>query len=62
MTEIAVEMTTQKSEAIDCGKCPGVLYSEPPIEGTCRCYPPLFWNGGECVSKAQCPCMVGHIQ
>lgn len=38
------------------------MYAPSPIEGVCRCYPPLLWNGNECIPKQQCPCMVGHIQ
>lgn len=44
-----------------CGICANVLNQPSPIEGTCRCYPPLYWNGDECTPKSQCPCMVGHI-
>lgn len=46
----------------DCGVCSNALYQPLPISGTCRCYPPLYWNGDECVPKARCPCMVGHIR
>lgn len=45
-----------------CGICPEVLYDAATlIENTCRCYPPLFWNGDECVERVMCPCMVGHM-
>lgn len=52
------ELTTEST----CGKCPDVLATPLPIEGICRCYPPLYWNGEECVARTECPCMVGHIQ
>lgn len=44
-----------------CGICPGVLYAPFPIEGTCRCYPPLYWDGDQCVQRSTCPCTVGHL-
>lgn len=45
----------------ECGICPNILNAASPIEGTCRCYAPLFWNGAECVAKSACPCTVGHL-
>lgn len=56
-----VEIFTLPPEQQTCGICPGVLYGPVIIENTCRCYPPLYWNGDECVARATCPCMVGHI-
>lgn len=53
-----VEIETSPAE---CGICPNILNSASPIEGTCRCYAPLYWNGAECVAKNTCPCTVGHL-
>lgn len=44
-----------------CGKCEGVLEPSTIMENACLCYPPSYWNGQECVPRAQCPCMVGHM-
>lgn len=32
----------------------------PEVDKICKCHPPLFWNGQECTSRSQCPCMVGY--
>lgn len=57
-TPIPTDITTEP----DCGVCDKALSPPSPIAGTCRCYPPFYWNGDECVNKARCPCMVGHIR
>lgn len=49
------------SPPAECGICPKILNAASPIEGTCRCYAPLYWNGAECVAKSTCPCTVGHL-
>lgn len=58
------ETTTEQPgepTAPECGVCKGVLVAKSPLAGICKCYSPLFWNGNECISEAECPCMVGHI-
>lgn len=60
-TETSVFKPTTTTASPECGVCNGVLYSPIPIADVCRCYEPLFWNGNQCISSAECPCMVGHI-
>lgn len=43
-----------------CGLCKGVLPPNLHISGSCLCYPPLYWNGNECDTQAECPCIEGH--
>lgn len=61
-----VETTTKtifetETQTAECGVCPNILNAASPIEGTCRCYAPLHWNGAECVARNVCPCTVGHL-
>lgn len=62
--EEVVQVTEPILESVagDCGVCPGVkdLDVNQQIDATCKCYPPLFWNGQECQPRSQCPCMVGY--
>lgn len=55
----AVEIATEQPS--ECGVCKGVMIAKSPLPGICQCYAPLYWNGNECVSRAECKCMVGHI-
>lgn len=44
----------------DCNTCPGV--ERPQLELlACKCKADLWWDGENCVSRTQCPCMVGHL-
>lgn len=63
LVQIVETVTTPYTETTytDCGTCLGVPEPSTPIEGFCKCYSPQYWNGQECVSRNQCPCMVGHI-
>lgn len=56
-----IENVTENPSDPSCGVCRGVMVAKNPLPGMCQCYAPLFWNGNECVSSAECPCMVGHI-
>ncbi|VVD02632.1 unnamed protein product [Leptidea sinapis] len=39
-----------------CELCPGV-----PTTSSCKCGPTLYYDGENCVTRDQCPCMVGFI-
>lgn len=54
--DVVVQNDTQP---VECGVCVNVANAASPIEGTCRCYAPLYWNGAECVAKSACPCTDG---
>lgn len=43
-----------------CNTCPGVEAEELEMQA-CRCKPDMWWDGSNCVSRSQCPCMVGQI-
>lgn len=59
---IAIPATEEPdTPAPGCGVCPNIMNAAAPIEGTCRCYEPLYWNGAECVAKNACPCTIGHL-
>lgn len=55
------EIVTEPPFETECGICKGVMVPKHQLPGICQCYSPLHWNGNECVSSAECPCMVGHI-
>lgn len=56
---------TDKVEIITptaCGICKGSLLRTPKNNReSCLCYPPLYYNGDECVPQSECPCYEGHI-
>ncbi|EFA10333.2 hemocytin [Tribolium castaneum] len=43
-----------------CSYCPGVT-TEPLELHACRCKPEKWWDGENCVSRTECPCIIGHI-
>ncbi|XP_043682227.1 hemocytin isoform X2 [Vespula pensylvanica] len=51
------ESTTEPNISV-CNICEGIL-TENDIK--CKCDRSFWWNGETCVSKQNCPCVVGHI-
>ncbi|XP_017781781.1 PREDICTED: hemocytin [Nicrophorus vespilloides] len=43
-----------------CNSCPGTTESELEL-AACRCPPHLWFDGENCVSRPECPCVIGHI-
>lgn len=43
-----------------CGLCKGVLPPPRLQGGACYCHPPKYWDGEECVTQAECPCVEGY--
>lgn len=41
-----------------CNVCDGIPKG---IDRPCKCDEPYFWDGISCITKSECPCVVGHI-
>ncbi|XP_078043521.1 hemolectin [Augochlora pura] len=53
------ESTTPITMIGNCNVCEGIPYKN---ETGCSCLEPSdWWNGNSCVTKQECPCVVGHI-
>lgn len=52
-----VEIVTPSS----CLICRGVLPPRIFDPNSCTCNPPMYWSGSDCVPKAECPCVEGHM-
>lgn len=55
-----VRVTQKPLEEGGCNYCPGVRPLEIEL-GACKCRKDRWWDGENCVTKNQCPCIVGHI-
>lgn len=55
--------TTIKSTTIanerECNVCDGIEITWS--DENCRCKDPHWWDGESCVSKSECPCLIGHV-
>ncbi|KAF5285691.1 hypothetical protein FQR65_LT13076 [Abscondita terminalis] len=52
--------TTTEPPQMSCESCPGTPVPELELEA-CHCLKNKLWNGVSCVSRAECPCLVGDI-
>ncbi|XP_015177061.1 PREDICTED: hemocytin [Polistes dominula] len=56
---VTTELPTSTEQIVtECNTCDGILIENTT---TCNCDQSLWWNGETCVSKQNCPCVVGHI-
>lgn len=56
----AVESITPLSFEQTCNVCDGIE-QKLNDEGSCSCEDLYWWDGESCVSKQECPCVVGHV-
>lgn len=67
LAKITESATTRPKDEVEivtpstCGLCTGVMKPRAVDGASCTCYPPLYWNGNDCVPQTQCPCVEGHM-
>jgi len=53
--------TTSSSFERECNICDGMDRTMLNDEKRCKCEDPYWWDGESCVSKWECPCIIGHV-
>lgn len=53
--------TTSSSFERECNICDGMDRTILNDEKRCKCEDPYWWDGESCVSKWECPCIIGHV-
>ncbi|XP_070162344.1 hemocytin isoform X2 [Polyergus mexicanus] len=61
ISEIKSTTTSSSSFERECNVCDGIDWTTSDDEERCKCEDLYWWNGESCVSKRECPCVVGHV-